>query len=303
MRLGRQATAILPRDRRRFGAGDRRRQGLQQRFAIVAGIAIGIDARRLVPFRTTVAAVALPIAAVAITFTLPFLRPIILRAFGTRAILLLGPLIALTIITLAFLRAVVALAVVPLPFVSLPFVALALLRAVITLPVVPLPVVALAIPPLRAIIAHAFGVAFAIAARIILAGSAIIDIVAAIVTGFAVVIGIHAVIIITIAATAGIGLAITVIAEQPEIMFRVLQIIFGGHPVAGLLGVARQGAIFFQQLGGIAALAVVEPRAIVVATSHLLRARAIVAATPTPPLVVSDQEPCPRSWPVCGRYG
>lgn len=40
-------------------------------------------------------------------------------------------------------------------------------------------------------------------------------------------------------------------------MFGILQIIFCCHPVAGLLGVTGQGTIFFQQLGGIAALAII----------------------------------------------
>ena len=77
-------------------------------------------------------------------------------------------------------------------------------------------------------------------------------------------------------------------------MFGILQIIFRSHPVSRLLGITRKGAIFFQQLGGIAALAIVEPGAKIVATSHLLGARAIVAATAPPPLVVPDQDRRPR---------
>ena len=46
-------------------------------------------------------------------------------------------------------------------------------------------------------------------------------------------------------------------AEDAEIMVRKLQIIFGLDAVARELRVARQALVFFQQLGGIAALAIV----------------------------------------------
>ena len=76
-------------------------------------------------------------------------------------------------------------------------------------------------------------------------------------------------------------------------MIGILQIIFRSHPVSGLLGITRQGPVFFQKLTGVAALPVIKPVAIVVAAAHLLRARAIVAAAPPPVLVVSDQRCVP----------
>ena len=42
-------------------------------------------------------------------------------------------------------------------------------------------------------------------------------------------------------------------------MIRELEIIFGVDPIALHLGVAREALIFFEQLGGIAALAIVLP--------------------------------------------
>lgn len=286
--------SLFPHPASRFGARHGRRQRLQQGFAIIARI--GFGARGLIPIRLAVAAVALPVTPVTIAIALTFLGTIFLRALGTRTVVALATIIAgtivarATIIALALLstvipRTVITGAVITRAVVTEAFITLTLLRAVITLPVT-----ARALLP---VIAHAL----AIAAGIILARTAIIDIVAAVIAVGAVVVTIQAIVIVTVAATAGVGLAITIIAEQAEIMFGILQIIFGGHPIAGLLRIAGQGAIFFQQLGGIAALAIVEPRAIIVATSHLLRARSIVAATPTPPLVVSDQDRDPRSWP------
>jgi hypothetical protein len=115
---------------------------------------------------------------------------------------------------------------------------------------------------------------------------------------------VDAVIVKAFTATAAFGLAITIIAEDTEIMFGILQIIFCGHPVTGLLSVTGQGAIFLQQLGGVATLAIVEPGPIIVAAGHLLRARTIVAATAPPPLVVPDQARIPRClavhWPLIG---
>ena len=120
-------------------------------------------------------------------------------------------------------------------------------------------------------------------------------------------IAVDAIIVITVTPAAAFGLAIAVIAEQAKIMFGILQIIFCRHPVAGLLGIARQSTIFFQQLGGIAALAIIEPGAVIIATSHLLRARPIVAATAPPPLVVPDQDRRPRCLammrPLLGEIG
>ena len=47
------------------------------------------------------------------------------------------------------------------------------------------------------------------------------------------------------------------LVEDAEIMVRILEIIFGLDAVALQLGVAREALIFFQKLGGVAALAIV----------------------------------------------
>ena len=47
------------------------------------------------------------------------------------------------------------------------------------------------------------------------------------------------------------------LAEDAEIMIRELKIIFGLDAVARELGVARHALVFLEQLGGIAALAIV----------------------------------------------
>jgi hypothetical protein len=46
-------------------------------------------------------------------------------------------------------------------------------------------------------------------------------------------------------------------AEHPEIVIRILQIIFRLHAVAGELRVARHALVFLQELGGVAPLAIV----------------------------------------------
>jgi len=297
------------------GLGPRHRwwQGLQQRFAIIDGFGVVAGARRIVPLRPAVAAVALPITAVAIGI---IVGAFVAGTFFTRAILtgaiLTGPIFGwargacpiLPVILRALgalpiaARTVIALPVFPGPVFPGPVFP----GPILTLPVFTRAVVAL--PFLRALIAHPFRraiiVAFFIAAGVIAARTAIIHIVAAIVDGVTVTIAVQAIIIITVAAAARVRLAITIIAKQPKIMFGILQIIFGGHAITGLLRITRQRPVFFQQLSGVAALAIVEPRAIIVATSHLLRAWAIVAATPTPALVVSDQDRDPRSWPGRG---
>src|SRR6185369_1351071 len=51
----------------------------------------------------------------------------------------------------------------------------------------------------------------------------------------------------------------TVFAEHPKIVIGVLQIIFGLDSVARKLGVARHALVFFEQLRGVAALAIVLP--------------------------------------------
>jgi hypothetical protein len=67
-----------------------------------------------------------------------------------------------------------------------------------------------------------------------------------------------------------------------------LQIIFGLHPVAGELHVARHALIFFEQLRGIAALAVVLPVARL--SAHALGPLP-AAAAPAATLSIIDQMP------------
>ncbi len=198
-----------------------------------------------------------------------------------------------------FARAIIALTVFTLPIITGPVFAGTVAGPVIALAVVgtvvPLPVIALA--AFRAAIIAAIMRALVTA----IAGIALVAIV--FIGGVAAVaIGLQRVIVIAVAAAPAFGLAVTIIAQDPIIMLGILQIIFCGHPITGLLGIAGQGTIFFQQLGGIAALPVVQPRAIIVATSHLLRARPVVAATPPPPLVVPDQDRRPRCSPDAGRW-
>lgn len=172
-------------------------------------------------------------------------------------------------------------------------------RALVTRTVIAGPVVAGAAITVAIIPATTLTViAGAIITGPVVAG-ALITALIAVITAIIVALGIaavavHAVIIIAVTAIAAFGLAITMIAQNAEIMFGVLQIIFCRHPIAGLLGITRQSTIFFQKLGGIAALAIIKPGAIIVAASHLLRARTGVAASTPPPLVVPDQDRCPR---------
>jgi hypothetical protein len=48
-----------------------------------------------------------------------------------------------------------------------------------------------------------------------------------------------------------------VLGQDAEVMIRILQIIFGLYPIAGELRIARHALVFLEQLGGIAALAIV----------------------------------------------
>ena len=182
-------------------------------------------------------------------------------------------------------------------------VTLPLPRALFTGAIIAGPVVALARFPLAAITVAVITTVAAIIGAGLTGLGLVTGVIFAGVARFAV--AIHGVIIKAVAALAAIvaafGLAIPIIAEHTIIMFGILQIIFCRHPIAGLLRITRQRPIFFQQLGGIAALAVVQARAIIVATSHLLRARTIVAATAPPPLVVPDQDPNPRCLALSGR--
>lgn len=264
----------------RFGRrnGCRRRQGLQQRFAIIGRFNVGTAFGAVCALRPPIAAI-----------TLPFPRAILTRTLFTGAFFT-GTAVALPLFALA----IIAAAFIPILVVTGP---------VVTNPVIPILAVAILILAAlilsRPLVPAITPIGGAGVARI--AGINLIGVVIAIIGR--IIVGIHGIIIKAITAPTGIGstfgLAITIVTQHPVIMFGILQIIFRRHPIPGLLRIARQGPVFFQQLGGIAALAVVEPRAIIVATSHLLRARAVVAATAPPPLVVPDQDPNPRFLARC----
>ena len=71
-----------------------------------------------------------------------------------------------------------------------------------------------------------------------------------------------------------------IVGEDTEIMVGELQIIFRVHPIAGQLRVARHVAVFFQQLGGVAARPTVDPVAIVVSAPVLSAGPAIIIVVP-----------------------
>ncbi len=84
--------------------------------------------------------------------------------------------------------------------------------------------------------------------------------------------------------------AAAALAQNPEIMIRILQIGLGQHPIALHLGVAGEAFIFFVELGGIAALAIV--LAIAGAGIHAARraaCAAAAAAAPAAALSIIDQ--------------
>ncbi len=83
------------------------------------------------------------------------------------------------------------------------------------------------------------------------------------------------------------------IFEHAEIMIRELKVIFGLHAITGKLHVARQCLIFFEQLGGIAALAVVLAIAIRT-TGHTLGTLSTATATAAA-LTIVDQQFCSLS--------
>ena len=57
----------------------------------------------------------------------------------------------------------------------------------------------------------------------------------------------------------------TVFVQHPKIVIRELEIIFAHHPIALHLGIARERLVFLGQLAGIAAGAVVDPVAAIIA--------------------------------------
>jgi hypothetical protein len=96
---------------------------------------------------------------------------------------------------------------------------------------------------------------------------------------------------LVIAARPTLGLLLlearAIIFEHSEIMVGVLKIIFGLHPVAGELRIARQTLVLLQKLGGIAALTVVLAISASI-SGHTLRTLS-AAATTTAALTIVDQ--------------
>ena len=99
------------------------------------------------------------------------------------------------------------------------------------------------------------------------------------------------VVLVIVAARPALGLLLlearAAVLEHTEVMVGVLEIIFGLDTVAGKLGVTSQALVFFEQLGGIAALAIITGVATGIA-GHTLRTLS-TAATTTAALTVVDQ--------------
>lgn len=82
-----------------------------------------------------------------------------------------------------------------------------------------------------------------------------------------------------------------IVGQHAEIMVSELQIIFGVHPVARHLGIARHILVFFQKLRGVAPGAVVDPVAIVAtAPASIVGASVVPAAIAAAGLPVVDQD-------------
>ncbi len=82
------------------------------------------------------------------------------------------------------------------------------------------------------------------------------------------------------------------LAEHAKIMVGVLQVIFRLHAVAGELRVARHALVFLQELGGVAALAIVLP--VTGLAAEVLAPRSATATT-TPAAVLSIVDQMPTS--------
>jgi hypothetical protein len=99
------------------------------------------------------------------------------------------------------------------------------------------------------------------------------------------------VILLLVAARTALGLLLVearaAVFEHAEIVIGVLEVIFGLDSVAGELRVARQALVFFEQLSGVAALAIITGVATGVA-GHSLRTLS-AAATTTAALTIVDQ--------------
>jgi hypothetical protein len=223
----------------------------------------------------------LPVAAIIVVAGTVIARALFAGTLFTRPVFA-GAIITVAIITGTLLtRAVIAWPVIAGALVAVPIPATVIAAPIITGTIIAGTVIT------AAVVTGARITALVVTLFALLAVTSVDRIVAAIFT-------VAHIIVKAILAPAIVRLPLAIIAQHPEIMFGILQIIFCGHPIAGLLRIASQGAVFFQQLGGVAALAVVQPVAVIAATGHLLRARAIVAATAPPPLVVPDQVPDPQ---------
>jgi len=80
------------------------------------------------------------------------------------------------------------------------------------------------------------------------------------------------------------------LAQNAEIVIRILQVIFCLHAVARELRVARHALVFFEELGGVAALAIVLP--VPGLSAEVLAPRSPTAA-PAAALSIVDQMPTP----------
>ena len=81
----------------------------------------------------------------------------------------------------------------------------------------------------------------------------------------------------------------TAFAKHSEIVVRILQIIFGLHAVSRELRIARHALVFFQELGGIAALAII--LAVARLSAEVPTAPLSPAAAPAAALSIVDQMP------------
>jgi len=111
-------------------------------------------------------------------------------------------------------------------------------------------------------------------------------------------------ILVVVAARAALRLLLlesrAAVLQHAEVMIRILEIIFGLDAVAGKLGVARQALVFFEQLSGVAALAIITGVAGI--AGHSLRTLS-TAATTTAALTIIDQMyvPCRTGAGQAGR--
>jgi hypothetical protein len=103
-----------------------------------------------------------------------------------------------------------------------------------------------------------------------------------------VVLAVEAIVVAVAAKALLLFLPRAVVGQDPEIMIRELQIIFGIDAVALRLGIARQILVFLKKLGGIAARTIVDAITRIAAPAITLRAR-IIPATTAAGLTIIDQ--------------